>query len=81
MFVAYVTSLHPLEHKGAYAEDKFYLRPGSHVTVHGGAMPIQQPPQVRIILYYTLIKKISILLILQLFMIYLIILIRHLIMF
>ncbi|XP_047355307.1 protein enabled homolog isoform X1 [Vespa velutina] len=42
---AYVTSLHTLEHKGAYAEDKFYLRPGSHVTVHGGAMPIQQPPQ------------------------------------
>ncbi|CAL7951069.1 unnamed protein product [Xylocopa violacea] len=30
---------------GAYAEDKFYLRPGSHVTVHGGAIPIQQPPQ------------------------------------
>lgn len=43
---AYVTSLHPLEHKGAYAEDKFYLRPSSHVTVHGGAIPIQQPPQV-----------------------------------
>ncbi|XP_024938896.1 extensin isoform X2 [Cephus cinctus] len=42
---AYVTSLHPLEQKGAYAEDKFYLRPSSHVTVHGGAIPIQQPPQ------------------------------------
>lgn len=43
---AYVTSLHSLDHKGAYAEDKFYLRPSSHVTVHGGAIPIQQPPQV-----------------------------------
>ncbi|XP_012255287.1 protein enabled homolog [Athalia rosae] len=42
---AYVANLHPLEHKGAYSEDKFYLRPGSHVTVHGGAIPIQQPPQ------------------------------------
>ncbi|KAF3421024.1 hypothetical protein E2986_13037 [Frieseomelitta varia] len=42
---AYVTSLHSLDHKGAYAEDKFYLRPSSHVTVHGGAIPIQQPPQ------------------------------------
>ncbi|XP_066590135.1 G protein pathway suppressor 2 [Prorops nasuta] len=42
---AYVTNLHSLEHKGAYAEDKFYLRPSSHVTVHGGAIPIQQPPQ------------------------------------
>lgn len=41
----YVTSLHPLEHKGSYSEDKFYLRPSSHVTVHGGAIPIQQPPQ------------------------------------
>ncbi|XP_008211189.1 extensin isoform X1 [Nasonia vitripennis] len=28
-----------------YAEDKFYPRPGSHVAVHGGAIPIQQPPQ------------------------------------
>ncbi|XP_011312435.1 G protein pathway suppressor 2 isoform X1 [Fopius arisanus] len=42
---AYVTSLHSLDHKTAYSEDKFYLRPGSHVTVHGGAIPIQQPPQ------------------------------------
>ncbi|XP_015109132.1 extensin isoform X3 [Diachasma alloeum] len=42
---AYVTSLHSLDHKPAYSEDKFYLRPGSHVTVHGGAIPIQQPPQ------------------------------------
>ncbi|KAG9433811.1 protein enabled isoform X1 [Apis mellifera carnica] len=42
---AYVTSLHSLDHKGAYAEDKYYLRPSSHVTVHGGAIPIQQPPQ------------------------------------
>ncbi|XP_046744425.1 G protein pathway suppressor 2 isoform X1 [Diprion similis] len=42
---AYVASMHSLEHKGAYSEDKFYLRPGSHVTVHGGAIPIQQPPQ------------------------------------
>ncbi|XP_012273742.1 protein enabled homolog isoform X2 [Orussus abietinus] len=42
---AYVTSLHSLDHKGAYSEDKFYLRPSSHVTVHGGAIPIQQPPQ------------------------------------
>lgn len=41
-----MTSLHSLEHKGAYAEDKFYLRPSSHVTIHGGAIPIQQPPQV-----------------------------------
>lgn len=41
---AYVTSLHSLDYKGAYAEDKFCLRP-SHVTVHGGAIPIQQPPQ------------------------------------
>jgi hypothetical protein len=29
-----------------YTEDKFYSRPGSHVAVHGGAIPIQQPPQV-----------------------------------
>ncbi|XP_011505088.1 PREDICTED: G protein pathway suppressor 2-like [Ceratosolen solmsi marchali] len=28
-----------------YTEDKFYSRPGSHVAVHGGAIPIQQPPQ------------------------------------
>ncbi|KAK0089194.1 hypothetical protein PV325_008506 [Microctonus aethiopoides] len=42
---AYVTTLHSLDHKTPYAEDKFYLRPGSHVTVHGGAIPIQQPPQ------------------------------------
>lgn len=35
-----------MEHKGAYGEDKFYLRPTNHVTVHGGAIPIQQPPQV-----------------------------------
>ncbi|XP_063991838.1 G protein pathway suppressor 2 isoform X2 [Diachasmimorpha longicaudata] len=42
---AYVTSLHSLDHKAPYTEDKFYLRPGSHVTVHGGAIPIQQPPQ------------------------------------
>ncbi|XP_026674324.1 G protein pathway suppressor 2 isoform X2 [Ceratina calcarata] len=41
---AYVTNLHSLDYKGAYAEDKFCLRP-SHVTVHGGAIPIQQPPQ------------------------------------
>lgn len=34
-----------MDHKGAYAEDKYYLRPSSHVTVHGGAIPIQQPPQ------------------------------------
>ena len=26
-------------------QDKFYSRPSSHVTVHGGAIPIQQPPQ------------------------------------
>ncbi|XP_051160842.1 G protein pathway suppressor 2 [Leptopilina boulardi] len=26
-------------------QDKFYPRPTSHVTVHGGAIPIQQPPQ------------------------------------
>lgn len=45
-FAAYVTNLHTLEHKGAYGEDKFYLRPTNHVTVHGGAIPIQQPPQV-----------------------------------
>lgn len=51
MFLAaYVTSLHPMEqHKSVYApEDKFYLRPTNHVTVHGGAIPIQQPPQVAI---------------------------------
>ncbi|XP_017757507.1 PREDICTED: G protein pathway suppressor 2 isoform X2 [Eufriesea mexicana] len=42
---AYVTNLHSLDHKGAYAEDKFYSRPNSHVTIHGGAIPIQQPPQ------------------------------------
>ncbi|KYN36086.1 G protein pathway suppressor 2 [Trachymyrmex septentrionalis] len=42
---AYVTNLHSMEHKGAYGEDKFYLRPTNHVTVHGGAIPIQQPPQ------------------------------------
>jgi len=35
-----------MEHKGAYSDDKFYLRPTNHVTVHGGAIPIQQPPQV-----------------------------------
>jgi hypothetical protein len=29
-----------------YVEDKFYSRPGSHVAIHGGAIPIQQPPQV-----------------------------------
>jgi hypothetical protein len=45
-FTAYVTNLHSMEHKGAYGEDKFYLRPTNHVTVHGGAIPIQQPPQV-----------------------------------
>ncbi|XP_044009581.1 LOW QUALITY PROTEIN: G protein pathway suppressor 2 [Aphidius gifuensis] len=42
---AYVTSHHPLDHKNAYVEDKYYLRPGSHIAVHGGAIPIQQPPQ------------------------------------
>lgn len=40
-----------MEHKGAYGEDKFYLRPTNHVTVHGGAIPIQQPPQV-VLKYY-----------------------------
>lgn len=45
-FAAYVSNLHSIEHKGAYGEDKFYLRPTNHVTVHGGAIPIQQPPQV-----------------------------------
>ena len=44
-FTRYET-IHPLDHKNAYPEDKFYLRPASHVTVHGGAIPIQQPPQV-----------------------------------
>lgn len=47
-FAAYVTNIHTMEHKGAYGEDKFYLRPTNHVTVHGGAIPIQQPPQVYI---------------------------------
>ncbi|GAB1862349.1 G protein pathway suppressor 2 [Camponotus japonicus] len=42
---AYVTNLHSMEHKGAYGEDKFYLRPTNHITIHGGAIPIQQPPQ------------------------------------
>ncbi|EZA60247.1 G protein pathway suppressor 2 isoform X2 [Ooceraea biroi] len=42
---AYVTNLHTMEHKGTYGEDKFYLRPTNHVTVHGGAIPIQQQPQ------------------------------------
>ncbi|XP_071568682.1 uncharacterized protein [Temnothorax nylanderi] len=41
---AYVTNLHSMEHK-SYGDDKFYLRPTNHVTVHGGAIPIQQPPQ------------------------------------
>lgn len=41
-----------MEHKGAYGEDKFYLRPTNHVTVHGGAIPIQQPPQVALKYYY-----------------------------
>ncbi|XP_020288551.1 protein enabled homolog isoform X2 [Pseudomyrmex gracilis] len=42
---AYVSNLHSIEHKSTYGEDKFYLRPTNHVTVHGGAIPIQQPPQ------------------------------------
>lgn len=41
-----------MEHKGAYGEDKFYLRPTNHVTVHGGAIPIQQPPQVTLKLLF-----------------------------
>lgn len=40
--------MHSLDHKGPYAEDKFYMRPSSHVTVHGGAIPIQ-PAQVNLI--------------------------------
>lgn len=42
-----------MEHKGPYQDDKFYSRPANHVTVHGGAIPIQQPPQV----IYLPIKK------------------------
>lgn len=41
-----------MEHKGSYGDDKFYLRPTNHVTVHGGAIPIQQPPQVTFKLHY-----------------------------
>jgi hypothetical protein len=41
-----------MEHKGAYGEDKFYLRPTNHVTVHGGAIPIQQSPQVEFKQHY-----------------------------
>lgn len=51
---AYVTNLHSMEHKGPYQDDKFYSRPANHVTVHGGAIPIQQPPQV----FYLPIKNI-----------------------
>ena len=29
----------------SYSEEKFYSRPGTHVAVHGGAIPIQQPIQ------------------------------------
>ena len=50
-FSAYVTNLHPIEHKGPYQDDKFYTRPSNHVSVHGGAIPIQQPPQVRFEIY------------------------------
>ncbi|XP_034944766.1 G protein pathway suppressor 2 [Chelonus insularis] len=42
---AYVTNIHSVDHKTSYTEDKFYLRPGNHVTVHGGSIPIQQQPQ------------------------------------
>ncbi|XP_008558504.1 G protein pathway suppressor 2 isoform X2 [Microplitis demolitor] len=42
---AYVTNLHSMDHNNTYPEDKFYLRPSNHVTVHGGAIPIQQQPQ------------------------------------
>ncbi|KAJ8674356.1 hypothetical protein QAD02_005618 [Eretmocerus hayati] len=28
-----------------YPDEKYYPRPGGHVAVHGGAIPIQQPPQ------------------------------------
>ncbi|XP_014218539.1 G protein pathway suppressor 2 [Copidosoma floridanum] len=35
----------PTVQTSPYTEDKFYPRPGSHVAVHGGAIPIQQPPQ------------------------------------
>ncbi|XP_043272290.1 G protein pathway suppressor 2 isoform X2 [Venturia canescens] len=38
-------NIHTIDHKNAYPEEKYYLRPSSHVTVHGGAIPIQQPPQ------------------------------------
>ncbi|XP_044585239.1 uncharacterized protein LOC123265509 isoform X1 [Cotesia glomerata] len=42
---AYLTNLHPMDHNNTYSEEKFYLRPSNHVTVHGGAIPIQQQPQ------------------------------------
>ncbi|XP_058808988.1 uncharacterized protein LOC131674371 [Phymastichus coffea] len=34
----------PTIQTATYSEDKFYPRPGSHVAVHGGTIPIQ-PPQ------------------------------------
>ncbi|XP_075222635.1 uncharacterized protein LOC142325140 isoform X2 [Lycorma delicatula] len=39
-----------VEHsKAGFTEDKFYsvapMRPATHVSLHGGAIPIQQPPQ------------------------------------
>ncbi|XP_066998385.1 G protein pathway suppressor 2 isoform X2 [Anabrus simplex] len=51
---AYVTPLHqPMEHSAQKqgfqeAPDKYYVtpaRPATHVPIHGGAIPIQQPPQ------------------------------------
>lgn len=56
---AYVAPLHQsMEHaaqktgfpSSQEAADKYYsvapVRPASHVPIHGGAIPIQQPPQV-----------------------------------
>ena len=50
MFTAY---LHvTIDPKPSFPEDNFYstpIRPATHVPIHGGAIPIQQPPQVNII--------------------------------
>ncbi|XP_022203173.1 leucine-rich repeat extensin-like protein 5 isoform X2 [Nilaparvata lugens] len=40
----------PIDHnKPGYPEDKYYsvapIRPATHVSLHGGSIPIQQPPQ------------------------------------
>ncbi|EFN79626.1 myosin-M heavy chain [Harpegnathos saltator] len=39
---AYVTNIHPMEHKGTYGDEKHYPR-SNQLTVHG--IPIQQSPQ------------------------------------